>query len=744
MLIMRIFFTIFILFFNGVMLFAQGESVGPMTENQSLIKKERFQQKALNTTFDSTFLYISDTLDLPFLDEFSTNKFQTYTKDFSDPNVTFIKEYKILDGSTLLPINNSDKYTILPTFRRTYNVAANTHADVALPSVQLKVGNQTNYPTVYTTTTVFPPYYIYDTLDFPNPSDTVWITDPDIYQDSSTQFFLPITNPNLIWLDNNVYHNYTYAQSPWSLGVVTFDGLKNDGNAYSLGALSPSFADFLTSKPIDLSSYTASDSIYLSFLYQGEGYGDVPETSDSLVLEFYADDLNQWFWAWSTTGIPTSDFKVGNVSVLDSKFFKKGFQFRFKNYGSLAGNFDNFHLDYVHLRSIQNGYRDTLFEDFAFVYPIKTLLKNYTSVPWDHYKNNFAGKMSDNVELSIRNGSNSAENNSTPGKVEIFHDGNLESTFGVSGSSLSNNNLNYLPRTFYDSYHDFSTGYHFDETKPGDSQRFKTKGTVQAIFSNLASNDTVVSEQIFNNYYSYDDGSAEAAYGPTGAQARLAVRFDAYESDSLIGIMTNFVRSATDVSNQLFLLTVWADGNGKPGAVIYQDTVFSPRTPKYEYGLNNFHTYYFLDTVKVPVGTTFYIGWRQFDAARLDIGFDRNIDSKSKTFYSTTNEVTWNQSQIEGTSMIRPVFSTALDAQLGIQTLSKEKDDLFIFPNPSTGKFSIKHSLQNYLGVEIYSLQGQLLLETESDQFDLSDKPSGLYFVKQKGNSPLVYKIIKE
>lgn len=741
---MKLIFTLFVLFINGIILFAQGESISQTTENQLLKGEEKSIQKSLNSTFDSTFLYFSDTLNLPFFDEFSTRKFQEYTKDFLDPNISSVKEYKVLNGNTLLPIDNDDKYTTLPTFRRIYNVAANTYSDVPLATISLKVGNQLNYPTVYTTTTAYPPYYIYDTLDFSNPSDTVWITHPDIYQDSSIQFFLPIKDSNMLWLDNNVYHNYTYALKPWSLGVVTFDGLKNDGNAYSLGAVNPGFADFLTSKPIDLSNYTANDSIYLSFLYQGEGFGDVPEISDSLVLEFYAEDLKQWFWAWSTSGLGTTDFKVGNIKVVNAKYFKKGFQFRFKNYGSLAGNFDNFHLDYVHLRSIQNGYRDTLFEDFAFVYPIKTLLKNYTSVPWDHYKNNFTGRMSDKVELSIRNGSNSAENNSIPGKVEVFYNGLLESAVGVSGSSLSNNDLNYLPRTFYDSYYDFSSGYHFGETKPGESNIFKIKSTIYSNFSNNQINDTTITDQFFSNYYSYDDGSAEAAYGPTGVQARLAVRFDAYESDSLIGIMTNFVKSATDVSSHLFLLTVWGDGNGKPGAVIYQDTIFSPRTPEYEYGLNNFHSYYFLDTVKVPVGKTFYIGWRQFDATRLNIGFDRNTDSKSKTFYSTTNELTWNQSQITGTAMIRPIFSTALDAQLGIKQISKEASNLIIYPNPTTGNLIVKHVDKNYLGVEVYSLYGQLIVDTDSDQIDLSDKPSGIYFVKQKGDFPQVYKIIKE
>ena len=73
--------------------------------------------------------------------------------------------------------------------------------------------------------------------------------------------------------------------------------------------------------------------------------------------------------------------------------FKKGFQFRFKNYGGLSGSLDHFHLDYVNLRRF-SGQQDTVIRDFAFVYPLYTLLETFTAVPWDHYKNNPIGKMS--------------------------------------------------------------------------------------------------------------------------------------------------------------------------------------------------------------------------------------------------------------------------------------------------------------------------------------------------------------
>ena len=80
--------------------------------------------------------------------------------------------------------------------------------------------------------------------------------------------------------------------------------------------------------------------------------------------------------------------------------------------------------------------------------------------------------------------------------------------------------------------------------------------------------------QKFQNYYSYDDGSAEAAFGPTGAQSRLAVKFDAYEADSLIGVAMHFVPTVNDVSSNLFLITVWENDNGNPGSVLYEDDIF--------------------------------------------------------------------------------------------------------------------------------------------------------------------------
>lgn len=720
--------------------FSQGEEMGPLTENHFLQRKGDHKAQKATSTFDSTFIYFSDTLSLPFFDEFSSNKFQVYDIDYSDAGVTSEEYFKLLDNVTSLPLPNDEYYTAQVTFRRVFNIATSTYIDEPFEPTPVKVGDLSVYPVSYTTTDLYPPYYIYDTIGAPDVSDTIWIVGPEFFQDSATQFFAELNDPNALWLDSYAYHNYRYGFEPRSLGVVTFDGLDENGYPYSIGSTTTNYADFLTSKPLDLGGLDAGDSVYFSFLYQKQGFGDIPEQGDSLVLEFYAKDLDQWFRVWSVNGGPVAPFEVGHILVSDAKYFKRGFQFRFKNYGSLAGALDHFHIDYVHLRTL-SGYQDTLFKDFAFVYPVGSLLKDYTSVPWDHFKNDPVDRMNDKALLVVHNGSNLPENNQN-GSIEVEFAGVPEGAFVIPAQDLSGGGINYDPLTTYYSEHDLSGGYIFDVTKPGNSVTFDVFASATAQFPNFSQNDLTSGIQHFSNFYSYDDGSAEAAYGPTGAQARLAIKYIAYESDSLIGMRMHFVPSVNDVSNKLFLLTVWSDNAGQPGTVLYEDEAFFPRQPVYAYGQNNFVTYYFKDTMKVAVGETFYVGWRQFDADRLNIGLDRNIDNKDNTFYSVDNGFSWSTSTFDGSVMIHPIFSTALDAELGVNEPTKEKLNVRIFPNPTSSGVKIEIQGGIYQGAAVYSMDGRMVLHSSEELLDLSQLNNGVYYIRLQGFEDKAYKVI--
>lgn len=734
--------TVYFLF-DGCNLLAQEYTTAVFP---SINLKDSQKEKSSNT-FDSTFIFKSDTLTLPFFDDFSKKTIQNYQAGYNDVGITFEKVYKVLDN-TNQPISNSLFYTTQETYRRTVDSDNTTYNDAVLASTSLQWCNLASYPVSYSALQAYPPYFIYDSLGVANDKpDTVWILSPEVYQDSATQFFKNINDSSLYWLDSSAYHNYTFAVSPWSIGVMTFDGLDETGEPYQFGSSISGYADQLTSKPIDLTSYNASDSIYLSFLYQAGDYGENPDPSDSLLLRFYVKNTDTWENVWTKPGFSgDTNFRITHIPITNAKYFSDAFQFKFLNYGNLSGSFDHFHIDYVHLRSL-SGYQDTLFKDFAWVYPIQTLLDNYTSVPWDHFVNKPDQSLSENIKMVIRNGSNIAENNSLQGTLKLAYNGVTENSVTFAGAALSNGDLNYEPRTFYKSYHDFTSEQIMVNNKAVTKADFDVTASIAAQFPNVEVNDTIHFNQYFGNYYSYDDGSAELAYGIIGTQSSLAIEFESYEADTLLGISMNFVKTASDVSNKLFLLTVWEDNNGKPGSIIYQDDLFFPRSPQYISGSNNnLYTYYFNDNVGVSVGSKFYVGWKQFDSDRLNIGFDRNTKKNEHVFYSLNEGITWNQSLIEGVPMIRPVFSTGMNNELGISPIDN-KPAIKVFPNPTNGQINILGDLSRYTKFSIININGQLILEGHLNEglIDVSFIDEGIYFITLESNDDKVtHKFIKQ
>jgi Secretion system C-terminal sorting domain len=714
--------------------------------SQETLEAIRFQKRAdtkkilkTTATIDSSFVYLYDTLNLPLFDEFSHSKFQNHDANPGDPNVSEELFYRLKDALDV-PFAPSASYTGTITKLRTVQNGAVIETD--LPSTTIKVGSFSSYPVVYSTITVYPPYFIYDTLDFVNDPDTVYISLPEYTQDSARVFTATLSNPSAIWIDQQAYLNYTHAKNPWSLGVVTFDGLDEVGYPYNFGSATEGYADFLTSKSIDLSSFSPNDSIYLSFLAQAEGLGDEPEVGDSLVLEFYKVSENDWERVWSMNGSNVGDFEVGHIRITQADYLTNGFKFRFKNYGGLSGMLDEFHLDYVHLRS-GSGYQDTLFKDYAFVYPIGSLIKTYTQVPWDHWVND-PTHMTDSARVIVRNGSNIPENNLN-GTVGIEVGGINEGNFTLMAQKLSGGNANYAPRTVYESFHDFSTGYVFSTTPSVEEKTFDVIAAASAQFPTFTGNDTSYVKQYFGNEYAYDDGSAEAAYGVTGAQARIAYQFDPYEADTLLGVKIHFVPSVNDVSDKLFLLSVWTDNGGVPGTVLYQDQFLAPRQPVYEADRGIFTDYYFIDTAVVLPAGKFYVGWRQIDIDRLNIGFDRNNNNSDKTFYSLNGGVTWISSSLEGSMMMRPIFSTNGNADLGIiePATSLNWD---AFPNPVTDQLHIRwNENSSFPGAYVVDCTGRIVAEmsSESESISFAEYPSGVYFLKLIGSQVSTKKIIK-
>lgn len=695
----------------------------------------KFQTKSTHN-LDSTFFYTYDTLSLPFLDEFSKNRFPKLDAQPGDANVTEEQYYYILDQADV-PFLVSNRFSTIPTKR--FTTAGGTTTEANLPLISIKMADFQAYPIVYSTIQVYPPYNIFDSLDFANNPDTLQLTNPDISQDSIRIFKAHETGSDIFWTDLHAYHNYTFAVKPWTLGVATFDGLDKNGYPYAIGTTQVGYADYLTSKVIDLSTYGPADSIYMSFLYQFEGFSDPTETNDSIILEFYNQASDSWDWIWSKSGTALTDFKKVHLRINQAPYFTDGFRFRFKNYGGLSGLLDIVNLDYVHLRA-GSGYQDTLFKDFAFVYKIGSLIETYTQVPWEHWVHS-PTHMNPNVKVAVRNGSNISENNLN-GSVKVDFAGVNEGNFTMNAQTLSND-INYAPRTTVESVHDFSGGYVFSTTPSVTTKTFDIIGQAGAQFPNLAMNDSSYTQQVFENVYAYDDGSAEQAYGLNQAQGRMALKFIPYKADTLMGVRMYFAPSVNDVSNKLFLLTVWGDNNGSPGAVLYEDNFFNPRSPIYEDERGKF-TDYMLPSRLSLGGGAFYVGTRQVEATPLNLGFDRNNPQTGKLFYSLNGGLTWNQSGLSGVPMVRPIFQTPDNHTLALEEAA-QPIQWGVYPNPTTGKVTVSwDNTQDFPGAILMDGQGRQIIQLQSNDrsFDISDMPSGIYFL-QLNQSNQVVKIIR-
>ena len=135
--------------------------LAPLTQNSFL--QSLYSEKELG--IDSTFVYSTDTIDLPFFDDFTTNKVQQYAPDFNNPLTTSVLYYYLIDQATAIPIENNVGYTNQVTFRRYYYPVEGIFYDTVFNAQTVNVADFSSYPVNYEPVDLYPPYYIYDTLN---------------------------------------------------------------------------------------------------------------------------------------------------------------------------------------------------------------------------------------------------------------------------------------------------------------------------------------------------------------------------------------------------------------------------------------------------------------------------------------------------------------------------------------------------------------------------------------------------
>lgn len=595
---------------------------------------------------------------------------------------------------------------------------------------------------------------------------------------------------NAYWQDDFVYINNSFPLNQPSFGVATFDVLDNNGELYEDASSNAFIADSLTSHCVRLDSIfepfpkklTPNDNVYLSFLYQPGGLGNLPELKDSLVLQFYkgikvlADttwkdsilyDVSQnpidtlqiidsiaisyihdWQTMWRVQGMADdtttnfdSTFRFVSLKINDTAYFKKFFKFRFYNKASVdkdlpswAMNTDFWHIDYVYLDYDRSSQSVFTYPDLTYLNASNSCLADFQAIPYLQFKSDISGFLDESIYARYANQNNTPTSANTQCLI-LYGDDTLyrpQKTSNLYPFNTSGASVNLYPKTGYNSVFNIIA----EDSIALDVYFLleKDDNTVDAI----KSNNTLHFRQVFANYYAYDDGSAEAGYGLTPAGSIMAYKFNAPITDTLQAVDICFNHTADDENLRFFDLIVWQD-ELTDANIIYQQKSLKK---DFDNGFNNYYRYFllpehFVDADNRTVTDDFYIGLKQKSDEMLNIGYDLNNDAGNKTFYNVDG--TWQESLFHGALMIRPFLGKTLpNTPSSEKTNNTDKQNVKVFPNP-TKLDNVRIELNQLffgigntedLKVKIYSTAGNLVYEqTFGDYLNISGFGNGVYIV---------------
>lgn len=533
----------------------------------------------------------------------------------------------------------------------------------------------------------------------------------------------PYPDP-MLWVDNYAYINNTYAIDPISIGVATLEGLGSNGlphnpNAIASASLS---ADTLTSQFIDLSALSPADEVFISFYYQAQGYGFELGASDSLLLQF-KNDSSEWVTAWYSEGIALDDFQLALIRLDSADYFHDSFQFRFRNYASLTGNNDQWHIDHVRIDDNRSAVDDVLV-DVAILYEPSSILTNYTQMPWRQFYNYQSTELSSEHFLTLRNNDN----------IQI----NTTYEYTISEISTGDQLANLIP-TVVQPNPGVILDIQLQETidvvtdYPADTVEFLLDYTIVPSGDQYPENNNVTKIQQFGNQMAYDDGSSELSYGLFSDGAQLAMEYTLNEADSLRGIGIFFTTIENDQSDRFFSLIVWdnidIDGSGQNAVEL---TRMDLQTPEYQPEYNGF-TYYVLPE-PIAVDGTFYIGMAQEGIDEFYLGYDKNNIADEHTYYNLSGE--WLQSSLNGAVMMRPILGGKLPSFVNVEE-SFYNENINVYPVPTKDLLYLEFSQkpENIL-IDILDINGALIYSENYTEgaINLSEFGEGMYMMLFKNN----------
>ncbi len=578
------------------------------------------------------------------------------------------------------------------------------------------------------------------------------VSDPiqlPFWDDFSTAHLFPSDS---FWVGGqNVSISRGAAIHALSNNVLVFDGADAFGKNYANSSSQVALADTLLSRKIDLSNIPIplGNTVYLSFFWQIEGLGELPDEKDSIRLQFL-DNAGTWETVWSKKGgDPTSneDFILENIKV-ETKYFHQDFQFKFQSFNSLQGAFDTWLIDYVYLNKYRSS-NETTFNDLTLTSYPTSLFGQYTAIPSNQF-------FSDDFI---------PENFLVPTNIDflnMYAIFNLVAYSAVVRDTLTNTVLDILadeeiPNKTFLSYEEAtfeapSIGY--SKIPKSDSLLLELKcflntadtlliqditGVDTTFLDWQRRNDTVRSYFSINDYYAYDDGSAEFGAGINVNGGQLLYRYILTEPDTLTHIDINFPDIGKNLSGTPIDLIVRNKLDNSDNSILYLGKNFSVKNPT---SINELVAYPL--SVGVVVQDTIYIGFAQGTEERLPVGLDKNTNSANNIFINVNG--TWQQNtELKGSLLMRPRFENGAMIT-GIHDIPNKENHIIIYPNPSNGVFNISGE---YTEASAYDIQGKLLQATSKKQsitqssINLTGYPKGFYYLRfQTLNGVITKKVI--
>ncbi len=579
------------------------------------------------------------------------------------------------------------------------------------------------------------------------------------FPDANHYFFDDFANYNLsvfpdenLWQDKSAFINQTYPDSCLSIGVATLDGVDSNGDLYSISeGVFPS--DTLTSKDINLDGVVGN--VYISFFYQGGGKGDAPEENDSLILDFYHSDSARWYTFWYSLGVQTNTFEQVVIEIGDS-LRRPDFKFRFRNWTSTdirdtkggdesgIANSDQWHIDYVQVRSVASKSDMYEINDVSYAFPLKSVHKYYHAIPHKHL-NYSIGDRRETFDITI---------SKLPTTVpSVFIKRNFE-TFNIYGGQLEKTAWDYgFGNEQYAQFRGFSDFYthliNYNSTQK--YGLYEIRSYIEIVQEQYRWNDTIKKIEVYKDYYAYDDGTAEFGFGLPGnggVNMRLAYKFPlsirgTNPADTLTAIDIHFVKTRNNASSSVeFQICVWANNGVEPGELLYpsivdgglsNSPVYSPDTTL---GINEFMRIKLEEELLVK--DTIYIGLVQKNLGTLGIGYDINSNSRSSIYTNDGNQ--WQQTIAAippGSIMMRPVFGNNVSAHTKETNISLNKAQPFkVYPVPVKDYLTV-HNLDKSREMEafnysIYNVVGNSMVVEQplQEEIDFSLYPNGIYILR--------------